>query len=216
MEKETSKVYKLAMPLIIEGRGSCLYISDGTFGREFELKDFRCLKITGFDPDGFVTFEMVSPRPQEHIVSTALVQTRFADSGFVLMSSSTAKSPSGASRGIYDYYKRAGDMTYYTVLRQGTATKRIRLGSLTDSKSHISQIAQAMKGFFDPLSEKWFDRKDLLPHLTHALTHGQKLKSVLDILVLEGFLERRETHERGKVHEEYKVTSKLGRTSSWS
>jgi hypothetical protein len=130
------------------------------------------------------------------------------------MGSGTAKSPSGTSRGVYDYYKRASDMTYYTILKLGSRSKKIRLGSLTDIQSHISQIAHAMQRFYEPLGDKWFDRKDLLPHLAPMLTHGQKLKSALDILVLEGYLERRETHERGKVHEEYKATGKLGRTAS--
>jgi hypothetical protein len=209
VEKETVKVHRLALPLIIEGRGSALYVSDGMFGHEFELKDFRRLKILSVDPEGFVTFEIVVPHQQEHVESMSPMQSRFADVGFVLIGSSTAKSPSGGSRGVYDYYKRGSDMTFYTVLKSGTASKKIRLGSLADPHSHISQIAHAMQRFYEPLGDAWFDRKDLLPHLTHSLMHGQKLKSVLDVLVLEAFLERRETHERGKVHEEYKMTPKM-------
>lgn len=118
---------------------------------------------------------------------------------------SQAQSTSSVKRGSYDYFKRSTDEFYYAIHKLGSKTKRIYLGSMQEPASDIRQIVTATRHFTD---STWFDRKQLIPLLKASQSHGQKLKSALDILVLEGYLERTESHKRGKVHEQYKITSK--------
>lgn len=206
MEKEIRRVHKLALPLVVERSGSSIVVSDGIFAKAFEFKEFGRIRVTSIDSEGFVTFEILAPQ-QEILIEPSLLSRRISDVGFVHIGSGTAKSQSGSTaRGTYEYFKRPTDEYYYTIHKLGVKTKRIHLGSLQDQTSHIRQIAKAIETFDD---SSWFDRKVLVQKLMPALAHGQKLKSVLDILVLEGFLDRRESHKRGKVHEEYKITSKL-------
>jgi len=221
VEKETNRVHRLALPLIVKRKGSSIIISDGVFGHEYDFKDFGQLKVTSVDQDGFVTFELAVPQQEPAYQTTIpislsglhssvkIVKARPTEAGFVLVGSGTAKSASGSStsRGTYDYYKRPTDESYYTMYRLGSKTKRIRLGSLQDASSHIRQIFRAIRSLPE---DRLFDRKMLIQMLPFpALKHGQKLKSVLDILVIEGYLERREAQRYGKIHEEYKKTPKI-------
>jgi len=209
MEKEISRVHKLALPLIIERSGSSIVVSDGLFERAFEFKEFGRIRVTSIDTDGFVTFEVSAPRQSTLIESSALTfsHKKVSELGFVLIGSGTARTSSGStSRGTYEYFKRPADEYYYTLHKLGSKTKKIHLGSLQDQMSHIRQIAHAIQTFDD---STWFDRKALAQKLMPALAHGQKLKSVLDILVLEGYLERRETQRRGKAYEQYKKATKM-------
>jgi hypothetical protein len=208
MEKKLSRVHRLALPLVIERKGSILSVSDGIFGHDFEFRDFDRLKILGVDEDGgFVTFEVSIGQQQTLVDPSSPKHFRATDVGFVSFGTGTAKSSSGStSRGMYEYFKRPSDEYYYTLHKLGSRTKKIHLGSLQDPKSSIRQIAYAIQTYDD---SSWFDRKSLVKKLTSSLSHGQKLKSVLDILVIEGFLERKETQKRGKSYEEYKKTTKL-------
>lgn len=208
MEKKVSRVHRLALPLLIERKGNILSVSDGIFGHDFEFRDFTRLKVLGVDQDaGFVTFEVSIGQQQTLIETTAPTHGRVTGVGFVSFGSGTAKSSSGStSRGMYEYFKRPSDEYYYTLYKLGSKTKKIHLGSLQDPRSNILQIGHTIQAFDDAT---WFDRKHLVQKLTLSLAHGQKLKSVLDILVLEGYLDRRETRKRGKSYEEYKKTAKI-------
>lgn len=77
---------------------------------------------------------------------------------------------------------------------------------MEEPASDIRQIVAATRHFGD---STWFDRKQIIPLLKPSQSHGQKLKSALDVLVLEGYLERTEMHRRGKIHEQYKTASKI-------
>jgi len=208
MEKKLSRVHRLALPLIIERKGSVLSVSDGIFGHDFDFRDFDRLKILGVDQDaGYVTFEVSIGQQQTLMEAPIPKHSKTADVGFTSFGTGTAKSSSGStSRGTYEYFKRPVDEYYYTLHKLGSRTKKIHLGSLQDQTSHIHQIACAIKTFDD---STWFDRKSLVQKLMPALAHGQKLKSVLDIFVIEGYLERRETRKRGKAYEQYKKTVKI-------
>ena len=206
MEKQISKVHRLALPLIVKRVGTSLLVSDGIFGHEFEFKDFGQIRVVGIDPEGFVTFEMSKPEQQTLIVSDSPRETIAFAGSFTHVSSSiskSSKSPDGI-KGTYDYYKRATDDYFYAQHKIGTKTKKIYLGSLHDPKSDLHQIAIAAQRF-----QEAFDRKKIIPLLKKSQSHGQKLKAALDILVFEGYLERTEAQRSGKIHEEYKVTSKL-------
>jgi hypothetical protein len=207
MEKKVSRIHRLALPLFIERKGSTLSVSDGIFGHDFEFRDFDRLKVLGVDRDGgFVIFE-VGIGQQQTLEGAAPRYKRGVDVEFVSFGTGTAKSSSGSTkRGTYEYFKRSSDEYYYTLHTLGVKTKKIHLGSIQDHKSPIRQIAFAAQTFDESI---WFDRKVLVKKLVPSLAHGQKLKSVLDILVIEGYLERKETQKRGKSYEEYKKTMKL-------
>jgi hypothetical protein len=207
MEKEIGKVHRLALPLIVKRTGTAILVSDGLFGHEFEFKDFGQIRVLGIDKDGFVTFEISSPTQQTLLESSR--HEKLGDLGsFTLLGSSTSKtSGSGVSRGTYEYFKRSTDEFFYAVHKMGgKEDKKIYLGSLQDPLSHLRQIAKACQRFDESI---WFGRSQLAQPLQPSLKHGQKLKSALDILVLEGYLERTESHKKGKMHEEYRITSKL-------
>lgn len=208
MEKEIGKIRRLALPLIVKRTGTAILVSDGLFGHEFEFKDFGQIRIIGIDPEGFATLEVSTPEQQTLIESSIGTRKLSATAGsFALIGTGTAKtSTSSVKRGSYEYFKRSTDGFYYAIHKLGTRTKRIYLGSMEEPDSDIHQIMVASRHFGD---STWFDRKQIIPLLKPSQSHGQKLKSALDIFVLEGYLERRESHRRGKVHEEYKVTSKL-------
>lgn len=208
MEKELKRFHKLALPLIVERSGSALIISDGMFEKQFEFKEFGKLRVTSIDSEGFVTFEISGVKQQTIIEPASPRGTRNVDVGFVLIGSGTAKSSSGtASRAKYDYYKRVADEYYYAVIKLGSKVKKIHLGSLQASSSHLRQIIRAIQTFSDGT---FFDRKMLTGRLSYpALKHGQKLKSALDILVIEGYLEKRESQRRGKPYEQFKKTLKM-------
>lgn len=208
MEKELKRFHKLALPLIVERSGSALIISDGMFAKQFEFKDFGKMRVTSIDSDGFVTFEMSGVKQQTLIEPTSPRSTRDLEVGFVLIGSGTAKSSSGTTaRATYDYYKRVADEYYYAAIKLGSKLKKIHLGSLQVSSSHLRQIIRAIQTFSD---ETIFDRKRLIERLSYpALKHGQKLKSALDILVIEGYLEKRESQRHGKTYEQFKKTPKM-------
>jgi hypothetical protein len=208
MLKDSGRVHRLATPLVIKKSGTCLHVSDGMFGHDFEFKDFGQITVLGIDAEGFITFEVSTPK-QQTLIESGIRPERLAIAGsFTLVGQGTAKtsSSSGAKRGTYDYFKRSTDGYFYTVHKLGTKTKKIHLGSLQDPSSDIYQIAIAAQHFPDT---HLFDRKEIVPLIKPSQSHGQKLKSALDILVLEGYLDRTESRKRGKVHEEYKTTSKL-------
>lgn len=197
------------MPLVIERKGSTLSVSDGIFGHDFDFRDFDRLKILGVDQDaGYVTFEVSIGQQQTLMeVTTVPRHKKIADVGFVSFGTGTAKSTSGStSRGSYEYFRRPADEYYYTLHKLGSKSKKIHLGSLQDQASHIRQIAHAIQTFDE---SSWFDRKALKEKLMPALAHGQKLKSALDIFVIEGYLERREMQKRGRAYEQYKKTMKM-------
>jgi hypothetical protein len=208
MEKELKRYHKLALPLIVERSGSSLTISDGMFEKHFDFKDFGKLRVTSIDSDGFVTFEISGGKQQTLVEPSASRGTKNIEVGFVFLGSGTAKSSSGtASRATYEYYKRVADEYYYAAIKLGSKVKKIHLGSLQDASSHLRLIIRAIQTFGD---EAIFDRKALMGRLSYsALRHGQKLKSALDILVMEGYLEKRESQRRGKPYEQFKKTLKI-------
>lgn len=206
MEKEISRVHKLALPLIVKRSGSTLIISDGIFKHTLEIKEFGQLTVRGTDADGFIIFE-ISKGQQQTLTESF---SRFSKStmiGFSLIGRGTAKTVGGSgTRGAYEYFKRASDEYYYAKHTLGTKTKKIHLGSMQDRSSAIYRIVKGMQTI-DRVG--WFDRKQLRAVLPPALRHGQKLKSALDILTLEGYLERRESQKKGRPYEQYKTAEKL-------
>jgi|GEM_PF-2912106 len=216
MEKEISRVHRLSLPLIIKKKGSVLTISDGYFAKDCEFKDFGQLKVTGIDREGSVTFELSMPQQTTLVESPLPLQRVYLEdspavmSDFILIGSGTAKSSSGnVSRGTYEYFKRPSDDYYLAVHKlEGKKDRKIHVGKIQDPTSVIHKIVYPIIESIEP--SKWFDRKELLQHVKGASArHGQRLKSSLDILVLEGFLERKEAKQSGRVYEQYMKTPKI-------
>lgn len=207
MEREVSRVHKLGSPLILKRNGSSLILSDGTFKAEFDFKEFGEMKILGVDSEGFITFEISKSYQPTLFPHLSPIKSKPTTTSFSLIGRGSPKTVgSHTSRATYEYFKRSADEYYYSKIILGTRTKKIHLGSLQDQSSAISKIVKGIQRFGDT---QWFDRKMLRKHLESALGHGQKLKSALDILTIEGYLERQESQKRGKPYEQYKKTSKL-------
>lgn len=206
MEKLASRVHKLALPLFVKRSGSALLISDGTFKHEFDFKDFGQLTVRGIDSDGFVAFEISKAGHQAtmELVSQAPL---IASLEFTLVGSGRSRTTGyGGHIGTYKYFKRSSDEYYYAQQEYRGKTKKLQLGSLQVHTSKIHKIASACKRFHNV---SWFGRKQLLEHLTSTQRHGQYLKSALDILTIEGYLEKKESTKRGRPHEQYKTTPKI-------
>lgn len=210
MEREVCRVHKLASPLILKRNGSTLVISDGTFEHNFDFKEFGQMKIISIDSEGFITFEISKNQQPSTLIDFSKrtpTSIKHVSTGFSLLGRGSPKTlGSNASRATYEYFKRAADEYYYSKIILGAKTKKIHLGSLHDESSPIHKIISGIKHFGET---QWFDRKMLVKHLEPAQRHGQKLKSTLDILTIEGYLERQESQKRGKPYEQYKKTSKL-------
>lgn len=210
MEREISRFHKLAAPLILKRNGSSLIISDGTFKHDFDFKEFGQIKIIGSDTDGFITFEISKNHPSiiTEFSKGTIVPKKSISSGFNILGRGTPKSLSSTTtRATYEYYKRTADEYYYSKIISGSKTKKIHLGSLQDHSSPIHKIVSAIQQHFREM--QLFDRKMLSRYLGSAESHGQKLKSVLDILTIEGYLEKQESQKRGKPYEQYRKTSKM-------
>lgn len=108
----------------------------------------------------------------------------------------------GSIRSVYKYYKNEKDLSYFTLIKGDAKTTRLELGSIKNPESTIGQIARVIDRSFS--TGKKFDRRILAPLLPRNLADAQKLKSALDILTAEGFLNRKEKELKGKlVHEEF-------------
>lgn len=205
MDKPIGRVHKLALPLIVKRSGSTLVVSDGIFKHEYEFKEFGQLVVRSIDSDGFITFE-ISKSQQQILIEPLSQRGKPTTVGFTLIGTGTAKTRSGSTtRGTYEYFKRSGDEYFFAKHTLGTKTKKIHLGSLQVQSSAIYQIAKAMQHFDIGF---WFDRKELSKYLSPSQRHGQKLKSALDILTLEGYIDRRESRRKGRPYEQYSTTSK--------
>ena len=208
MERELSRVHKLASPLILKRDGSTLTISDGVFKHSLDFKEFGKITIIGSDSEGFITFEISKPQQPSTLIDFSQTKqvSRRVSTGFSLIGKGIPKSLGSTSGATYEYFKRTPDETYYAKITVGTKSKKIHLGSLQDQSSSFYKIVKAAQRFGDT---QWFDRKMLRKYLIPADSHGQKLKSTLDILIMEGYLERQESQKRGKPYEQYKKTSKI-------
>jgi flagellar protein FlaI len=130
-----------------------------------------------------------------------------ASRGYHLVYTSVPKSK-GTSKNIYEYYKRDQDLSYVALVRGDSKARKISLGSLKNPNSTINQITRVIDQSFS--SNETFDRKKLVSLLPKRLTQGQKLKSTLEILTVEGFLNRTEKEEKGRLHIEFMKTKKRG------
>jgi len=192
-----TKIRKLPLPLEIKV-GNDTVITDGLFS--LTSKEASQIKITSVDEDGYVTCEIFPPQHQRP-TSKSLTDI-FSDALIGTESSKTCGR--GENFGQYKYYRRP-DGSFYAIV-SGVRPRKLQLGKPTDRHSSISIVARTIKHSFNTNE---FSKKQLLPLLSKKLGHGQMLKSVLDVMKIEGYLEKRETKTRGRLKELFRATEKL-------
>lgn len=202
---------KLALPLEVK-IGNDTVVSDGFFF--LTSKETGKIRIVSVDADGYATCEILPP-PKERPPRISA----FISEGATLIGTEMSKTRgSGEDFGQYRYFKRP-DGFYYAIVSSKSRPRRISMGKLIDRNSRISIFAQAI---LRKLNGMEFTKKDILTHargeagIPKHLTHGQILKALLDTLKLEGYLEKREEKERGRMREYFKVTEKMFSLLAWS
>lgn len=109
-----------------------------------------------------------------------------------------------ARRARYRYYKRLDGSLY--AITSGKRARKIELGKSMDRNGRIFKIAEVISMRFRTAE---FLKKDLIPIVPKRLSYGQTLKALLDVMTIEGFLEKREVPIRGKQRELFRATEKL-------
>jgi len=195
-QKTRAIIRKLALPLEIKF-GDDTIISDGFF--VLTSKEVRRLNITSIGEDGYVTCE-IFPSKKEEVLS---LKSFIREDNLIGTEISKTRG-SGADFGQYRYYARPDGHLYAVI--SGKRIRRIQLGKLTDRDSPISIAVRTILRSFN--SDE-FTKKALASKLPKRLSHGQILKAILDVLTIEGYLQKREIQFRGRLQETFKSTDKL-------
>jgi len=183
---------KLRFPISFKVNNSNLIWSDGIVSFQVDMKRLEQCNLRGIDSDGFVHFEILEASYKR--------QTR--ENGYVLFFTS----PAEGGPGIYDYFKRDSDLTYCYQVRIGNKTSaRHDLGSLKDPESKISRLMKLFSRT-EPIAKNDLWKMENLPS---GLKSGRVFKSVIDILLKEGFLKRTiKVSDSGRELEGYLRTEK--------
>jgi len=182
---------KLRLPITLKMNDAHLVWSDGVGSFQLDTKRLDQCNLKAIDQDGFVHFEIAEV--------TSKRQTE--ENGYKLFDSSEAE----GGPGVYDYFKRDSDRSFYYQVRIGNRiSARHDLGSLKDPDSKISRVARLFS-MTDSKAKIDLWNMDLPP----GLKSGQVFKSATDILVKEGLLRRTtKTSESGRELEAYLRTDK--------
>jgi hypothetical protein len=194
IENETI-IRKLALPLQIK-IGEEPMISDGFF--KLTSKDVSQVNVLTIDGDGYAKCEIIPLLKDKtpHVIHLPLNPDTF-------LGTTTSKTRgSGKDYGQYRFYKQC-DGAFYTIASNG---RRIQLGKATDRNGPISITAKIIITHF---STREFTKEEAIRVLPKNLGHGQMLKALLDVMHLEGYLEKREPTVSGRIREFYKPTEKL-------
>lgn len=199
------KIRKLPLPLDIR-LGNEPMITDGLFS--LTGKDASSIKILSVDTEGYATCEIYPPKPQSKDERPNLRD--FLGLGTIIGVSASKSRGQSKEYGKYTYYKTP-DGTY-AAETAGARKRTFNLGKITDMESTMGIYGRTIIRSFGKTE---FPKKDLMQKLSRTLSYGQTVKSVLDIMTKEGYLERREATKEGKVgrlREWYKATDKLTKT----
>lgn len=197
MTQKTTIIRKLPLPLQVK-LGNDTIITDGFFF--LTNKEAREIKITSVSADGYAIIE-ISPSPKRNsTLDTSVIIGQDTFLGAV-----TSKSRgSGTDFGQYKYYRRLDGSLY--AVTSGKRMRKIQLGKPTGRNGRISTVARVIDRAFH---RGEFTKKQMIPLLSKHLSHGQMLKAILDVMHLEGYLEKREVPIRGRLRELFKATDKL-------
>lgn len=196
-QKTAEKIIrKLPLPLQITV-GDATVISDGFFA--LTSKEASSVNIVSIGQDGYATCEIIPPTKKK-VVSP---EEFFGGDTLIGVEPSRTRGR-GKDFGQYKYYKRP-DGSLYSVA-SGKRTRKYELGKLEDQNSPISIAAKAIVRSFKTTE---FSKKDISPLIPKNLRYGQKLKSLLDAMTLEGYLEKKAIKPKGRFRELFKATSTL-------
>jgi hypothetical protein len=196
------KVRKLPLPLEIR-LSSEASITDGLFS--LTSKDASSIRIIDIDVnDKYATIEIYPPN-KEKAQDRRLTDIFVSDS---LIGTELSKSRGlGKDLGQYKYYKRT-DGSFYAVI-EGTKgrTRKLQLGNPLERNSPINIIARAIKQNFNS-SE--FPKTKLMQVIPKQLSYGQILKAALDVMNLEGYVEKKQIAPTGgRLREIFKASERL-------
>jgi hypothetical protein len=198
-----TKIRKLPLPLRFK-LGSDSLISDGLF--TLTEKDASEVNVVSVDNDGFASIEIHPPIHETESSRTSLKDIFGLGTRIGL---ETSKSRGQAKDfGQYRYFRTVSEN--YAAEVSGTSRKRtFILGRITEKGTIISSYASIIVHGF---GTREFSKKELTGLLPKNLSFGQIMKAVLDILRIEGYLERREGKKdgkRGRIREWFKATERL-------
>jgi len=192
------KIRKLPLPLEIK-LGNDTIVTDGLFS--LTSREASEIRIRSIDEDGYITCEIFPPLKERTISLRANVDIDMA------IGVETSKSRGRAKDyGQYKYYRRP-DGSFYVIVF-GKRVRKLQLGKPLDRDSPISKVAKIIIQKFNTTE---FSKKQLTQELPKNLGYGQILKAVLDIMKIDGYLEKREAlkGKRGRLRELFKATEKL-------
>jgi hypothetical protein len=200
MQKNATIVRKLPLPLEIR-LSSEATLTDGLFS--LSSKEASKIRIIDIDSnDKYATIEIYPPnkeKTQERKVDL------FTD---LLIGTELSKSRGlGKELGQYKYYRRT-DGSFYVIIENASGrVRKLQIGNLHDRNSNICVIARTIKQDFT----NEFSKADLAKKLQKPWSNGQTMKGTLDILTLEGYLERKQSKPsgRGRLGESFKATEKM-------
>jgi hypothetical protein len=206
MQKSSeTKIRKLPLPLQVK-LGTDGTLTDGLF--TLTEKEASKISIISVDGDGYVSLE-IHPPTQELKTKTRQNDLKvFFGHGTKIGLEASRSRGQGKDFGQYVYY-RSPDSSYVAEIRGTARDRTFHLGNLKDHSSIIFQFAATIVHTFGTME---FSKHDLTPLLPRTLRYGQTMKSVLDIMVIEQYLERREGKSDGKpgrIREWFKGTGKL-------
>lgn len=181
-----NRPYHFPAPLLIKS-DSPITVTDGKATLVHEgnivvrIVDGQFIELQPQDRTVMESAETISEVMLTHEPSEPVIPNDYG----LLTGSRSQRATYGGERSVYEYYKRERDASYLVVIKRDQKIIRVHdLGSLFDLSS---KIGMALKTF---TREKPFYRRDLKPVLMPpSLKQGQLIKSCLDILVHEGFLE---------------------------
>lgn len=183
-----NKVYPFPAPFIIRSDAPIL-ITDG------KVRLLHKGDIIVRSTSQFIELEPQEPQEKEIEVPEILQVTEpikprtIVPEDYGFLTSTT----SHKTKTIYDYYKRDKDLSYMVLVKIGNNVRPYKLGSLFDANSIIGTALNEFS------RRKPFSRRDLkLESMPPHLKQGQIIKSCLDILAHEGYLERR-IFNRGEI-----------------
>jgi hypothetical protein len=205
MQKQSeTKIRKLPLPLRFK-LGVDGSVSDGLF--TLTSKEASEIGIISIDGDGYVSLEIHPPAKEN---KSNIVKLKDLLYGVATQIGLEASKSRGQSKefGQYKYYRRPDGTLLATVIG-GARDRTFCIGNIKDRSSIIFQFAVTIVHSF---GTKEFSKHDLTPLLPQTLRFGQTMKSVLDIMTIEKYLERREGKSDGKpgrIREWFKATDKL-------
>jgi len=188
---------KLPLPLQVT-IGDDTVVTDGFF--ILTSKEASSINITSIDQDGYATLEIFPSMKRNSAYGTSAVIGQDTFLGEV----PSRTLGRGKDVGLYKYYRRPDGSLY--AIAHGKRNRKIKLGKPRDRHGRIYGVASAIQKQF---GDGEFTKQQIVPWLSKPLRHGQVLKALLDVMHLEGYLEKRIAQPKGRIQEHFKATVKL-------